>query len=243
MVETIGWVPVALSSSIEPGTSAGAVIDGAEVVVWRDSKGDAHVWEDRCPHRGMRMSFGFVRGDHIACLYHGWQYDSAGQCQHIPAHPDLEVPKTIKIPTYATEERNGIIWTSLPAEVDIAGIPEVAGIATPVRSLYVYCALSTAHDLLATASLPSRAGGDQPAKFASILNASWTLTSDDTSLLIAGQSIGPGKSALHIVLIGADEASAAQKIAIALWAERLRLSLESAAADRNVSTNTRVEYA
>ena len=57
-----GWVPVALSASIEAGTSAGAVVDGSEIVVWRDNSGKAHVWEDRCPHRGMRMSFGFVRG-------------------------------------------------------------------------------------------------------------------------------------------------------------------------------------
>lgn len=37
-IET-AWVPVALSSSIEPGTSTGAVVDGAEIVVWRDAKG------------------------------------------------------------------------------------------------------------------------------------------------------------------------------------------------------------
>ncbi len=46
-----GWVPVALSASIEPGTSAGAVVEGSEIVVWRDNSGNAHVWEDRCPHR------------------------------------------------------------------------------------------------------------------------------------------------------------------------------------------------
>ncbi|RVC56037.1 Rieske (2Fe-2S) protein, partial [Mesorhizobium sp. M00.F.Ca.ET.038.03.1.1] len=86
------WHPVALSASIEPGSSAGTHIDGKEFVVWRDNRGAPHVWEDRCPHRGMKLSFGFVRGDHIACLYHGWQYDTAGQCRYIPARPAQDEP-------------------------------------------------------------------------------------------------------------------------------------------------------
>ena len=51
-----GWHPVALSTSVEPGSSAGTQIDGREYVVWRDNNGVAHVWEDRCPHRGMKLS-------------------------------------------------------------------------------------------------------------------------------------------------------------------------------------------
>ena len=68
MTSASPWIPVALSADIEAGTSAGTLVNGEERVVWRDDKGATHVWEDRCPHRGMRMSFGFVRGDHIACL-------------------------------------------------------------------------------------------------------------------------------------------------------------------------------
>ncbi len=101
------WYPVALSEMIPAGTSAGVVIDGAEIVVWRDTSGAAHTWEDRCPHRGMKLSFGFVRGDHIACLYHGWEYDTGGTCRYIPAHPQLEVPKTICVKTYGVAEAGG----------------------------------------------------------------------------------------------------------------------------------------
>jgi Rieske [2Fe-2S] domain len=32
------------------------------VVVWRGQDGKVHAWEDWCPHRGMRLSFGFARG-------------------------------------------------------------------------------------------------------------------------------------------------------------------------------------
>ncbi|MBO3762174.1 Rieske (2Fe-2S) protein [Ciceribacter sp. L1K22] len=224
-----GWIPVALSASIEAGTSAGAVIDGAEVVVWRDNKNAAHVWEDRCPHRGMRMSFGFVRGDHIACLYHGWAYDTAGQCQYIPAHPDLEVPKTIKIPTYSTVEKNGIIWTALTEGADIAGVPDVAADATPVRSLYVDCTPATALAALKTTSLPQPSGPAIPAALDAVLHNCWRLTAGNTEVLIACQSIGNNRTGLHIVLLGATAHTAALRAPLARWAEQLRHALENSA--------------
>lgn len=219
-----GWVPVALSASIEPGTSAGAVIDGAEIVVWRDDKGRAHVWEDRCPHRGMRMSFGFVRGDHIACLYHGWAYDTAGQCRYIPAHPDLDVPKTIKIPTYATEERNGLIWTALTEEAGSAAIPDPGAASLPVRSLYADCPPERALAVLRAARLPVADGGPVAATLETLADTCWTLAAGSTRLAIAVQSVGPEKIALHIVT---DEAAAGLRSAIARWAEALRIALET----------------
>src|ERR1700761_4881320 len=90
------WHPVGMSNAIEAGNSAGTHLFGQELVVWRDSSGVAHVNEDRCPHRGMKLNFGFVRGDRIACLYHGWQFDRDGVCRYIPAHPALDVPVTIR---------------------------------------------------------------------------------------------------------------------------------------------------
>lgn len=221
-----GWVPIALSANIEPGSSAGAVIGGAEIVVWRDDKGAPHVWEDRCPHRGMRMSFGFVRGDHIACLYHGWSYDSGGQCRYIPAHPDLEVPQTIKIPTYAVAERNGIIWTSLAADADIAGVPDVAGEATPVRSLYVDCPLDAVKAALAAARLPTAGGPEEPAVVEPVLGHCLILAAGTTRLLAALQAIGPEGTAVHAVLLGSPDETRALRAPMAKWAESFRRAVE-----------------
>ena len=62
---------------------------GPEVAIWRDGSGAVHVWQDRCPHRGMRLSFGFVRGDELSCLYHGWRYGADGA---VPLHPRASRP-------------------------------------------------------------------------------------------------------------------------------------------------------
>ena len=209
-----GWVPVALSSSIETGTSAGAVVEGNEIVVWRDNSGKIHVWEDRCPHRGMRMSFGFVRGDHIACLYHGWQYDTAGQCRHIPAHPTLEVPQTIKVPTYLAEEKFGMVWATAAAD---AALPEIdVAEVTPVRSLYVDCPEQTvraALDALGMVPLADGAG---------------ILAHNDDRLLLALQCVSPVRTALHIVILGSpDVYGGASQKHYAHWAESLRFRLEN----------------
>jgi nitrite reductase/ring-hydroxylating ferredoxin subunit len=217
------WTPVALSASIEAGTSAGTQINGFEVVVWRDNGGKAHVWEDRCPHRGMRMSFGFVRGDHIACLYHGWQYDTGGQCRYIPAHPDLDVPSTIKIPSYAVTERGGVIWTCLAETADVSALPVVSDDVTPIRSLYIDRSAATIAPMLPCLPVGGADVTVEPLSPAAVL-----FTSGDVKLLIAVQSIAANKSALHVAAIGAVDASTRKRIAT--WAENARRLIEASPA-------------
>lgn len=217
MTSTSPWIPVALSADIEAGTSAGTLVNGEERVVWRDDKGEIHVWEDRCPHRGMRMSFGFVRGDHIACLYHGWRYDTGGQCRYIPAHPDLEVPQTIKVPTFAATERAGIIWMA-PDGADAADLSTLPETAEAVRSLFLDLATNAA--LLAVTAAPP--DGYRPVESGTGLV---TFQGNDLTVLIAGQPRDAGRTALHITVSG--HTSAATRRDLILWATDLRNRLEA----------------
>jgi nitrite reductase/ring-hydroxylating ferredoxin subunit len=223
MTQQSSWSPVALSAAIEPSTSTGAVVNGAELVVWRDASGKAHVWEDRCPHRGMRMSFGFVRGDHLACLYHGWQYDTAGQCRHIPAHPQLEVPQTIRVQTFAAVERNGIIWAGTAAEADADLLPpELTGLV-PVRSLYADCTVEKAVTVLSASTLP---GTSATPKVESISQNYLSVASGDLKLFVAIQAMGAEKIALHLMT-----EAGAPIAALARYAQALRLTLETPLAE------------
>lgn len=216
MTSASPWIPVALSADIEAGTSAGTLVHGEERVVWRDDKGAIHVWEDRCPHRGMRMSFGFVRGDHIACLYHGWRYDTGGQCRYIPAHPDLDVPQTIKVPTFAATERAGIVWMA-PEGADAEDLSTLPETAEPVRSLFLDLPAETA--LAAVAStLP------EGYTVGATTEATVTLYGNSTTVLIATQARNAERSALHITVTG--DISTATRSSLALWATDLRNRLE-----------------
>lgn len=112
MTSEIGWIPVALSADIPAGTSAPGQVAGEDVAIWRSASGRLSVWPDRCPHRGMRLSHGFVRGEALSCIYHGWRYDAAGQCIRIPAHPELTPPAAIRVIPLATAEVSGVVWAA-----------------------------------------------------------------------------------------------------------------------------------
>ncbi|SHF62551.1 Rieske [2Fe-2S] domain-containing protein [Kaistia soli DSM 19436] len=205
-----GWYAVAVADDIEPGTSAGTRLFDQELVVWRDLAGVSHVWEDRCPHRGMRLSFGFVRGNHIACLYHGWAYDTAGQCRAIPAHPDLAVPETIKVATYHAAEAAGLIFvhSALGAEAPPPPAPVPSGRA--LRSLYV--------------DLPLRSVAAELSKgFTRQDDGSYAGTLAGVPVLIFLQPFTASRTALHLVLAGPGDA-----VAVSAAGEALRNSFEAA---------------
>jgi sec-independent protein translocase protein TatC len=56
--------------------------------------------EDRCPHRGARLSLGKHLGDRIACWYHGVQVDGTGTVAAVPGLPgcNLEGKQLVAAP-------------------------------------------------------------------------------------------------------------------------------------------------
>jgi nitrite reductase/ring-hydroxylating ferredoxin subunit len=197
------WFPVALSASLDAETSTGIRLSSNEIALWRDETGDIHAWEDRCPHRGMKLSLGFVRGDHIACLYHGWQYDRAGQCRYIPAHPSLDVPKTIAVPVFACFEWAGLIWVCPSVSAGSVSHPALPSPSVlPLRSLYLDVAEDHVPALL-RARLPDILGraADSDTVLKALSSCLLAVEHDGLRLLVAIQSAGESRSALHMVLI------------------------------------------
>jgi nitrite reductase/ring-hydroxylating ferredoxin subunit len=224
------WHPVGLSHSVEASSSAGTRLLDRELVVWRDNSGVAHVWEDRCPHRGMKLSFGFVRGDHIACLYHGWQYNSGGHCQYIPAHPALDVPKTIKVPVYPVHERNGMVWTTLSE--DPPPVPEDDEPAVPLRSLYLGCGVEAAVAALAAVQLVPFATDIPADTIASQMSDTlFAISCAQDRLLVGIQAISKARTALHLSISGsAEHYQGAGQNHFNGWALRWRHAVEQARA-------------
>lgn len=213
---TGGWHPVALTSGLAPGTANGTRVLGREIVVWRDGKGIAHAWDDRCPHRGMRLSFGFVRGDEIACLYHGWRYDAAGRCRHIPAHPDLVPPETIRVPVHETMECLGMTWVRTGPAPAVA-LPEERTV-TEVRSIAVE---RGADEAIAHAL---RDAGPAVSALTPSLLLFWT---GEEHILSGVQALSAGACMLHVVGVG--ERDNAGRKRISAWSERLRNAIEAGA--------------
>jgi phenylpropionate dioxygenase-like ring-hydroxylating dioxygenase large terminal subunit len=118
------WHPVMLSQDIQAGTVKPTHLLGEDLVLWRHND-QILAWQDWCPHRGARLSLGWVEENTLVCPYHGLAYNSQGQCIHIPAHPDLQPPTRACVRTYQTQERYGLVWVSLgnPTQ-DIPSFPE-----------------------------------------------------------------------------------------------------------------------
>jgi phenylpropionate dioxygenase-like ring-hydroxylating dioxygenase large terminal subunit len=119
------WHVIATADEVRPGELVPLRLLERELVGWRDSKGEIHVWEDLCIHRGSRLSRGAIRDDRVICPYHGWNYDGSGRCILMPAAPSEPPLKKARAITHRATERYGLVWVSLgnPAR-DVPEFPE-----------------------------------------------------------------------------------------------------------------------
>ena len=112
MVERSLWHPVALSADVVGAPVSVQLLDEA-LVLWRDASGLMHAWQDRCPHRGAKLSLGRVQGDKLECGYHGWMFDVSARCVRVPALPSFTPPASHCATKYFACEQYGMVWVSL----------------------------------------------------------------------------------------------------------------------------------
>jgi len=104
------WYVVATSTEVKNQPLA-VTIWNQNIVLFRDSSGTTHALEDRCPHRQVKLSHGKIVDNYLECAYHGWQFNTQGECVTVPYLEDHQkVPKNCKIREYPTKELDGFIW-------------------------------------------------------------------------------------------------------------------------------------
>ena len=106
------WHPVWVADELAPGRAKSVKLMGEEFTLYRGEGGRLHAVGHRCPHRGTMLSIGWVEGDEIRCLYHGWKYDETGQCVEQPGESDdgKGFAHKVKIPSYPVKEYLGLIF-------------------------------------------------------------------------------------------------------------------------------------
>ncbi|TPI63862.1 2Fe-2S iron-sulfur cluster binding domain-containing protein [Mesorhizobium sp. B3-1-3] len=121
------WHPIAAAHDLPFRHVFHGQLLGREFAVWRADDGYVNIWENRCLHRGVRLSIGINDGRELKCQYHGWRYSNrTAGCTYIPAHPADAPARTITNRTYPAVERYGLIWSS---EEALGEVPDVAGLA------------------------------------------------------------------------------------------------------------------
>lgn len=116
------WYPIAYSSEV--GTEPKPfTIFGEDFVAWRGDIGaPVQAAVDECPHRGARLSQGWIDGGCLVCPYHGWRFQDGGRCIEIPANePGSVIPPRAQLGQVLAAERYGLVWVCVGAPRE--GIP------------------------------------------------------------------------------------------------------------------------
>lgn len=103
------WHPVAPSDWVAAGGARAIRVMHEDLTLYRGHSGKPYLIGGRCAHRGTRLDTGWVEGEDIRCIYHGWKYDGHGRCTQAPAEGE-ETARKIKIVSYPVREYTGLIF-------------------------------------------------------------------------------------------------------------------------------------
>ncbi len=106
------WHPVSVAQELtEENPTKFIRVLGEDLVLFRDKKGRVGLLADRCPHRSASLLYGRVEERGIACAYHGWLFDTEGNCLETPAEPaESKFHLTVKHKAYPVQKFVGLYW-------------------------------------------------------------------------------------------------------------------------------------
>src|SRR6202020_1906570 len=91
MGDVIGryWIPACLAREIPKPDDPPIRIRvlGEELVAFRDTTGRVGLVDAFCAHRRAPLFFGRSEECGLRCIYHGWKYNTDGQCIDLPSEP------------------------------------------------------------------------------------------------------------------------------------------------------------
>jgi ferredoxin-NADP reductase/nitrite reductase/ring-hydroxylating ferredoxin subunit len=186
--------PVAAVAELLPRHVVRSRLLGRGLAIWRADDGFINIWDDRCIHRGMRLSAGVNDGAELVCAYHGWRYSNRnGNCTYIPAHPGAAPAATMRVPSFACAEKYGLVWSGSPAG-EAPTVPALEGAEVLVlRSLPVNAPAAVALAELARCSC-------RPAPMPGSGAATATVSDVDLDpVTVAVTTAGGASSVVHFV--------------------------------------------
>ncbi len=116
------WIPSTVPSHLLPTPDCPPVrvrLLGEELIAFRTTSGAVGMLANACPHRGASLFFGRNEEDGLRCVYHGWKFDTEGNCVDMPSEPaESNFKSKVRALSYPCREVNGVIWTYMgPREV------------------------------------------------------------------------------------------------------------------------------
>ncbi len=105
---------------------------GEDLVAFRNTAGEVGLVANACPHRGASMFFGRNEENGLRCVYHGWKFNTVGDCIDMPSEPaESNFKNKVHIRAYQARDVNHMIWVYMGPretpppfpEFEILGLP------------------------------------------------------------------------------------------------------------------------
>src|SRR5258708_28149585 len=125
------WYVAAWDHELIDGKLLARTILEKPVVLYRGDSGRVVALDNRCCHRGAKLSNGRREGDDLRCMYHGLKFNAGGKCIQIPGQDNI--PKNLGVRSYPLVERQPLlrIWMGDPAKADPSTILEFDYLSDP----------------------------------------------------------------------------------------------------------------
>ncbi len=100
-------VPLA---ELPPGAARAVEVSGLKIALF-NVRGEIFAVENRCPHHGVPLDDGVVRGNIVLCSMHGAEFD-------LRTGKHLSLPATCDIASYVVRVNDQMIEVAVPDEAD-----------------------------------------------------------------------------------------------------------------------------
>ena len=83
------WIPAMMAHELPEPDCAPVRLRmlSEDLICWRNTDGTLGAMQNACPHRGASMFFGRNEENGLRCVYHGWKFDTEGNCTDMPNEP------------------------------------------------------------------------------------------------------------------------------------------------------------
>jgi len=105
------WQPFATFSDMDAKWTRKVRLLGEDLILFKDRSGNLGLIAEQCPHRRASFFHGIPTENGIRCPYHGWEYNSRGECLNQPNEPDkCAFRASVSTDAYPVKELGGLLF-------------------------------------------------------------------------------------------------------------------------------------
>lgn len=108
------WHPVAGVAEFDGRPTRPIRLFGEDLVLFKDLSGNFGLMQRHCPHRRADLAYGMVEEKGLRCSYHGWCFDSQGNCIEQPFEDVVRGHKggrgNVNAVAYPVAVQAGMVW-------------------------------------------------------------------------------------------------------------------------------------